>query len=311
MKKKSPKMSEKEVIYWPSHEPFTRLIEYCVRGRSHPILKSRVVDDHSGDLCLLVMDDTEDFLLVKDAPREGKAVTTILHELGLRVHTCEDMEAAKMLYAIAVEAADEVLSLYLRHRQLFDKITPYRKTLPCLHSIHPDTPQINRRMIADARLGSKTEHARQVGSKPYFVSDTPANIYARAIITSIEMNRHLDPVEKQQKSWASFNRKEAFRTVVLPFPKYVGGIETIPVPISPENVLQYWRKGKEIILEELPQFDERPEWEQYRRRKYKDGGKPGAIRHAIFKDILIALKTIAGMNKGKTAEPSTIAASQP
>jgi hypothetical protein len=83
----------------------------------------------------------------------------------------------------------------------------------------------------------------------------------------------------------------------LPFPKYIEGIDVIPVPISPGCVPDYWRKGKEIMLEEMPDFHERPEWKNYRARRYAHGAKRGSIQHAIFKDILIALRTIAGANR--------------
>lgn len=75
--------------------------------------------------------------------------------------------------------------------------------------------------------------------------------------------------------------------------------------MAPDNVLQYWRKGKEIILEDMPDFHLRPEWQKYQKgRNYREGAKKGAIQHAIFKDILIALKTIAGANKKRAGKKS-------
>ncbi len=52
-----------------------------------------------------------------------------------------------------------------------------------------------------------------------------------------------------------------------------------------------------MILEEMPNFHLRPEWQTYRRRSYRNGAKRGTIQHAIFKDILVALRTIAGVNR--------------
>ena len=50
-----------------------------------------------------------------------------------------------------------------------------------------------------------------------------------------------------------------------------------------------------MILEEMPDFHLRPEWADYRdKRVYQDGAKKGAVQNAIFKDILAALRTIAG-----------------
>jgi hypothetical protein len=84
-------------------------------------------------------------------------------------------------------------------------------------------------------------------------------------------------------------------------PEWTKTLENFRRPFNPGNVLNYWRTGKAMILEELPDFHLRPEWENYRRRHYKTGSKPGAVQHAIFKDILAALRTIAGSNHRRNA----------
>jgi hypothetical protein len=287
---------------WPSHHKFSELIDFSVRGKSHPVLKTCwASDDHTAQICIMVLDDTEQFLL-KATNREGSKVNKIIQHLEDRVSRGKDLNAAKTLYAIATQTAFDVLGLYLNHRELFDQIAPRRRILPSLISIHPGTANVVERMRRDSRLGARTRYARQVGSKAFFVSDTPANIYARAIIHSIEMNRRLESIESQQDSWKEFDDKHGVRTIVLPFPKYVDGLDRFPMPITPESVLAYWRKGKEIILEEMPDFHLRPEWDDYRnKRAYQTGRKKGAIQHAIFKDILTALKTITGSNQRRPA----------
>lgn len=81
-------------------------------------------------------------------------------------------------------------------------------------------------------------------------------------------------------------------------PAWTKGLESLHRPFSEHHVLDYWRKGKEVILEEMPDFHDRPEWLEYRnKRAYETGAKPDAIQHAIFKDILVALKTIAGKDR--------------
>jgi hypothetical protein len=258
------------------------------------------MDDHIAELCDLLHDDIDPYLWFNKTDKEGLAFRQMLETLGKRIAQGKDLRAAEIIYAIATQAAFEVLEMYLRQPDFFNRIAPRRKLLPALLSIHPDTAKVVDQMRSDARLGTRTHHARQVGSKAYFVSDSPTNIYARAIIASVEMNRDLEAIETQQAGWAAFDRKEGVQTVVLPFPKYAQGLDQLPIPITPESVLQYWRKGKEIILEEMSDFHLRPEWQKYREaRNYTDGAKKGAIRHAIFKDILIALKTIAGANKRK------------
>jgi len=59
------------------------------------------------------------------------------------------------------------------------------------------------------------------------------------------------------------------------------------------TALDYWRTGKAMLREEMPAFHERPEWSSYQTRRYSNGATPGAVQHAIFRDILDALRTIA------------------
>jgi hypothetical protein len=280
---------------WPSHHRFVELIGFCARGKSHPVLQTCKVDDHVAELSDLLHDDVDPFLWFIDG--KGAVARKIMSDLYDKVMAQNDLRAAGTLYAIASQAAFEVLGLYLRRRDIFNRIAPRRKILPALFSIHPGTAKVVGQMRADSQLGTLTKHARQVGSKAYFISDTPANVYARAIITSVEMNSHLEPISQQQANWAEFDEEEHVRTLILPFPKYVAGLDKFPVPISPASVMQYWRKGKEMIREELPEFHLRTEWANYRRRHYQTGSKTGAVQNAIFKDILAALRTIAGSNQ--------------
>ena len=302
---KSSNMKKKPVCYWPSHTRFASLIGYCTRGTTHNVLQCGHIGDHIAETTELFHDDIDPFLWDRRSEPEGQIARQLLNKLEDRILQQEDLKAAETLYAIATEASRAVLNLYLRHRKIFDHITPNRKFLPSLFSIHPNTTTVTHQMFKDSQLGTRTDHVHQIGSRAYFVNDSPANIYARAIIASVSFNQELEPVSCQQYSWKEFDRNEKTRTVVLPFPKFVANMKTLPVPITTESVMTYWRKGKEMILEEMPQFYLAPEWESYRRRQYKGGAKPGAIKHAIFKDILVALKSIAGSNKGKKRARST------
>jgi hypothetical protein len=87
-------------------------------------------------------------------------------------------------------------------------------------------------------------------------------------------------------------------------PAWTETLKRLRRPFERNHVLDYWRTGKEMILEELPDFHLRPEWQNYHKRRYKGGAKAGAVQHAIFKDILAALKTIAGANRTKQASAS-------
>ena len=288
--------------FWPSHHRFAEMVDFCIRGKSNPTLQTCTVGDHIVTLSDLLAYDVDRYLWHRTAPPEGLQARRILTRLTDRVRKYGCLEAANTIYAIAAQGAFEVLDLYLRSREIFDRIAARHKTLPTLASIHPLTAKIIGQMSTDARLGKQTDDARRIGSKTWFVSDTPASVYARAIITSVRLNRSLEPISQQQRFWATFDRKQKVQTIVLPFPKYLAGLDQIPIPITPASVLQYWHKGKEMILEEMPDFHERPEWEKYRQgRNYRDGAKKGAVQHAIFKDILTALRTIAGSYHGRAS----------
>jgi hypothetical protein len=298
--KKESSSASAPIGFWPSHTPISDLIGFCTRGNSHPVLQCGHAGDHIAETIELYLDDTDSYLWNQKAVPEGSNAFRIFERLNARIHESNDVRAAEILYAIATLASREVLGLYLRHPDLFKQIAPRRNFLPSLFSIHPNTAKITAQMLRESQLGAQTPHARHTGSRAYFVSDSPANIYARAIIKCVEFNRELEPVSCQQYGWRKFDRKEHMQTIVLPFPDYVEGLDSLPVPITPESVPAYWRKGKEIILEEMPDFHELPEWENYYRRRYKTGAKDGAVRNAIFKDILVALKTIAGTNNRRT-----------
>lgn len=289
---------------WPSHHPFSQLVDYCVRGKANPVLQTCEYGDHISELCMLLHDGIDRSLWERAALTEGLEVRKILDRLDERMQKHGCLKAADTIFAIAAQASFEVLRMYLRDRKTFEKIAPHHKLLPTLASIHPGTAPVMRQMLANSKLGSKTDEAGQVNSRAWFITDAPANVYARAIIECVKFNRELEPVSCQQNRWENFDKKEGVQTVVLPFPKYVEGLEKLPYYITPDCVMDYWRKGKEIIREEMPDFQLRPEWKNYRRRRYKTGSKTGAIQHAIFKDILAALRTIAGSNHRRTAAKS-------
>lgn len=287
----------KPVEWIESHTPFPSLLSYCTRGTNNPHFENSWATDHLAKTFLLALDDTDSYIW--SGPADN--VRVWLDELEKRAMAQDDLRAARTIHAIAVQATEMLLSLYLRKREVFDAFAPQCKTFPILHSIHPDSGKVAKQMLADAKLGTQTNHARQVGSKAYFLSDKPANIYARAIITCIFLNQNLaTPADQYRSLWRGYAKKHGVRVRMLPLPKYADDIDDVPQLLTPENVLQYWRMGKVIIVEEMPDFHLRPEWKTYLDvRRYEHGAKTGAVQNAIFKDILTALKTIAGANRRK------------
>ncbi|MCX6897849.1 MAG: hypothetical protein NT105_04040 [Verrucomicrobia bacterium] len=228
------------------------------------------------------------------------------------------------LFHDAIQATSNLLELYKTDPGLFHDVASQLSFLPCLMSWHPDAERFNRRLFEASCLGWQSLYGELRENAGHLVRQTWPVRYAYAIISLIGLT--LDSYSDQLPIWAEsyghgvkhpFTREEieaalarmnwsaekkrrirrenqgAYRIL----PAWTKGLEKIPRPFDKDHVLDYWRKGKEIILEEMPDFHMRPEWRVYHRRTYKLGVKTGAIQHAIFKDILLALKTIAGANK--------------
>jgi hypothetical protein len=192
-------------------------------------------------------------------------------------------------------------------------------------SWHPDAERFNRELLACSGLGQACmygalrQHPAHAAQQPWPVR------YAYAIMDTFALTldtfgerlplwaevygygvKHPWPRERTEATLAKVACDEVEEARIRK--QYESAYEVLPAwtqqllalsrPLRPQNVLDYWRVGKAMILEELPDFHERPEWAEYRtRRKYAGGAKPGVIQHAIFKDILAALRTIAGAGR--------------
>jgi hypothetical protein len=110
-------------------------------------------------LISLWLDEVDGSLWGRNALKERLTAQKMLDKLGQRVSQFKCLEAANTIFAIAIQASYDVLNLYLRERNLFDRIAPRHKLLPLLASIHPETSKITAQMLADARLGTKTDDA--------------------------------------------------------------------------------------------------------------------------------------------------------
>ncbi len=224
----------------------------------------------------------------------------------------------------AIEATSNFLELYRENPQLFQKVASRLSFLPCLMSWHPDAERFNRHLYEFSRLGEQSMYCELGHNAKHLLRQPWPVRYAYAIIATIDLT--LDTYDEMLPLWAETHgygvrhpvssdeieaalarlrcteeKKEEIRQenkgAYRILPKWTKGLGKINQPITKESVLDYWRIGKKMILEEIPNFHERSEWKDYHGRHYKDGAKPGALQHAIFKDILAALKTIAGVNR--------------
>lgn len=239
----------------------------------------------------------------------------------------KEIREAWKIYGDAVSATQDLLELYRKDAPLFRKVARHFSVLPCLMSWHPASEKFNRSLYEDSQLGEESLLCEQAPHGRHYAYQSWPVRYAYALLTTIHLTldsyddrlplfaeiygygiKHpVDPEEieeilargkmsEQQKEKIRRNYKGAYRVL----PKWTKGLKRLQRIFSRDSVLCYWRKGKEIILEEVPDFHLRPEWKSYRERRYAHGAKRSAVQHAIFKDILIALRTIAGANKGGT-----------
>jgi hypothetical protein len=231
-------------------------------------------------------------------------------------------------YHKALEATQELFELYKSSPALFRKLAAQMMLLPCFLSRHPDNARFNRFLLEDSTLCHKSTESACQPKPQHLVRQSWPIRYAYAIIETIDLTadtyedrlpfwaeiygygaKHPIPMSQYEEAARKLNWDEERQRLELP--SYVGSYKILPVwtellsalkrPFNSANAQGYWRVGKAMILEEMPDFHERHEWESYRRRRYKTGSKPGAVQHAIFKDILAALRTIAGSNHRRTA----------
>lgn len=243
----------------------------------------------------------------------------------------EPEREAWRLYRNALEAANNLFDLYKTDLPLFQKVAGQMMFLPCFMSWHPDNEQFNRHLLKFSQLNSKNLENSCLPRPQHLARQSWPTRYAYAIIETIDLT--MDTYEDRLPIWAEIygygirhpipmsRYEEAARKLGwdedrkrLELPSYVGSYKILPVwtksleklrrPFNKNHAIDYWRTGKEMLREESPKFHHRPEWESYRRRHYKTGSKTGAVQNAIFKDILAALRTIAGSNHRRPAAKS-------
>ncbi len=238
----------------------------------------------------------------------------------------EEREACRLFQA-SLEATGSLLDLYRNSPQMFQRIASQLSFLPCLMSWHPDAERFNRQLLEFSRLGQNSMYGELQKNPRHIAEQTWPVRYAYAIMATIDLT--LDTYEDRLPLWAEAYGYGVKHPIPLSaykntmermgwdeakqrreLPKYRGSYRVLPVwtkslknlhrPFNTNHVLDYWRTGKNMILEEMPHFHLRPEWQSYHYRHYRTGAKAGAIQHAIFRDILSALRTIAGTNKRKS-----------
>lgn len=235
----------------------------------------------------------------------------------------DEREAWKLFYG-AVQATGYLFDLYRENLPLFQKVAQQLTFLPCFLSRHPDNQRFNRDLLGNSKLSQVNMASTCQPKGPHLARQSWPVRYAYAIMAAIDLSldtygedlpiwaeiygygvKHPIPLSQYEVTAKKMGWDQAkIRQELLKYhghyrilPSWTKSLETLRRPFNKNHVLDYWHTGKEMILEEMPEFHLRPEWQKYREnRTYRDGAKTGAIQHAIFKDILTALKTIAGSN---------------
>ncbi len=232
----------------------------------------------------------------------------------------EDEQKAWKIFGTALNATMELLEYQQKHTESFRKIARQMTFLPGLLSWHPDCERFNRTLLESTELGAAGLHSDFRRHPHHLKHQSSPSRYAYAIVSTIDINldtygyklaamaeiygfgipRPYTPQEIE-RGLAIMKCSEEQKTKIRE--EYRDAYEFLPVWSEPllkierrfckDTVLDYWRIGKAILLEEMPDFHQRVEWQSYQNRQYANGPTPGAIQHAIFRDILDALRSIA------------------
>jgi hypothetical protein len=220
----------------------------------------------------------------------------------------------------ALRATIELLEYQEKHPESFRKVARQMTFLPGLLSWHPDCDRFNQALLKTTELGVEGLHRDFRRHPNHLKHQSWPTRYAYDIVSTIDVN--LDtygyrlesmaklygfgkphPLTPQdidialQRMKCSDEKKAQIRK------DHIGAYQFLPLwaeqllkierRFCKSTVLDYWRIGKAILLEEVPDFHQRPEWRSYQTRHFANGATPGAVQHAIFRDILDALKSIA------------------
>jgi hypothetical protein len=246
----------------------------------------------------------------------------------------EEREAWKLFHD-AIQATGSLFDLYKSNLPLFQKVAEQLMILPCCIARHPDNQRFNRSLLDTSRLARRNMVPGLYPKEKHLARQSWPVRYAYAVINVVQLTldtyvddlslwadiygygvKHPIPLSEYDEAIKQLGWDEAKKRRELAkyeghyriLPEWTKGIEKLRRPFNKKHVPAYWSKGKEIILEEMPDFHLQPEWDHYRdKRAYQrqGGAKKGAIQHAIFKDILTALRTIAGAGKKKAAKAAT------
>jgi hypothetical protein len=250
----------------------------------------------------------------------GFADTGECHDNVLWDKLDDSERRAWQLFADAIQATASLLEFRHEHSELFQKVARRLSFLPTFLSWHPDCERFNRQLLAESELGTRGIHS-ELRRHPHHLRYQPwPTRYAYAIVAVIELNldtygdrlpwmaelygygqQHPLRAEETEEALAKLRCsekrlaeiREEYRGAYRILPGWAKHLRALKQRFCKATALDYWRTGKAMLREEMPGFHERPEWSSYHTRHYSSGATPGAVQHAIFRDILDALRTIA------------------
>ena len=120
-------------------------------------------------------------------------------------------------------------------------------------------------------------------------------VCSRAIMACVRISRHSNP-SKQRAGWADYDKQNHVQAAFLPLPKYVAGLDALPVPIRQPTSARLLEEREGDHPERCLRFTSASGGRNIEISATTHSCENWGIQHAIFKDIL-ALRTITGANK--------------
>jgi hypothetical protein len=256
----------------------------------------------------------------KSLPRQAKAqfrraakVHRGLWILGRDSVRSNDKFAAQELVRTATAAVEILMRAQAQNRKLFTPILRNAHHWPVLVGLGREGSAHVQEQIAG--LGEDLFQREGFNSAAFEKLEAlPARKWAYAVKTVLEWNRILVlSASKNAKNWSAFKKylKKQYKVEYVHLPGWFFKCGFLP-EFSKASVQEWMAVGKEMIKDQMPEFDKLEEWKNWERRaaaRTKPGNNPRAKkRNDIFDSIESAMETIArddGLPEAASRNPVT------
>lgn len=229
--------------------------------------------------------------------RVQQDATSLIFKLTEAITEHPDASAFEALLSIAVTAT-AILHCYTKdHRDKLQFVAQNQFMWPVLATVSSDWAQKANDEIQSLRLGRNVLTGTGLGEKSWRPRLSIAAQYAKQIVDTIQYNRvFLIAWAKHYKAHKDIPLGQPGGPDFILAPDWAFNLCKLP-PLNKKTVKQWMRAAKEMIRASCPDFQCRPEWNDFTesaKRRLKAGGKiDGRKRSDIFKAIEDAMMTMA------------------